>query len=259
MDKIFNCKSLIIGHRGVKTTMENTLESILQAIDMGVDGIEFDVWTCLTGEMILFHDKTLDRLAFKDEFFFNKTQGKNINQLQWYHLYNTELIDTMGKKYKIPKLYDILSHPKVYNSDVLINIELKDNSHEDLSNMIAELIEDGLYNPGRFLISSEFIGSLIYLDEFKKDLSEENKKYLNLKIGRIYSPENIIEKSLLEAVKSDSKVVTHVVLDKSLINSDIIDKIKKMKLDIFVYTVNDVDYNINTVEGIITDKPWIFF
>src|SRR3989304_406870 len=109
MNTVFNCKSMIIGHRGAKgEIMENTLESILYAINLGVDGIEF-------------HDETVDRLAFKDQFYFGCTSGFHINKLQWYHLYNTELIDSLGRKYKIPKLIDILRHPKVYSSDVLIN------------------------------------------------------------------------------------------------------------------------------------------
>ncbi|GAH09601.1 unnamed protein product, partial [marine sediment metagenome] len=72
----------------------NKAPKINTSNELGVDGIEFDVRRCYTGEIVLFHDETLDRLAFKDKFYFDKTKGKNINKLQWYHLYNTELIDS---------------------------------------------------------------------------------------------------------------------------------------------------------------------
>ena len=266
MDKPkFNCKSLIIGHRGVKSViMENTLESILHGIDMGVDGIEFDIQKCFTGELVLFHDRTLDRLAFKDDFFFQHSQNKTIDKLQWYHLYNTELIDLMGRKYKIPKLIDILRHPKVYKSDILINIEIKDTkSDELLADMIWDLVEEGLYNPGRFMISSYNIDSLIYFNEFKEDSEKKNQNYQNLKIGYIFAQKSLPQNGLLNEVKMRSKVITHVVIEKIILNQNLLDDIKEINLGVFVYTINDLSKimikNIeNKVEGIITDKPEIF-
>ncbi len=262
---IFNCKSLIIGHRGAKgDIMENTIESILYAIKTGVDGVEFDVQRCYTGELVLYHDETLDRLAFKDQFYFGKTRGKKIQNLQWYHLYNTELIDSLGRKYKIPKLVDILRHPTVYNSDVLINIEIKDHrSHEELVDLISDLVDEGLYNPGRFLVSSYLLDSLIYLYEFKEEAEIKDLNYQKFKIGWIFCPETIPVGGLLNSIKSHLKVLTHIILDKDMINTPLIDETKEMGLGVFVYTINqESDYPIpnlhNIVEGIITDKPKIF-
>lgn len=248
---IFNCKSMIIGHRGSKgDIMENTLESILYAIDTGVDGIEIDVRRCATGEIVLFHDETLDRLAFKDQFYFGNIKGIKINELQWYHLYNTELIDTMGRKFKIPKLIDILKHPKVYMSDVLINIEIKDlRSHEKVGDMISELVDEGLYTPDRFLISSYLYDPLMYFTEYKSDLIKSNQNYNQFKIGIIF----------FDSVNYVDPGFTHVILDRSLVDNSVINNNKK----IFVYTINNKsEYSIgnlhNIVDGIITDKPKYF-
>ncbi|GAF85873.1 unnamed protein product, partial [marine sediment metagenome] len=229
---IFNFKSMIIGHRGTKgKVMENTLESILYAIDLGVDGVEFDIQKCYTGEIVIFHDDTLDRLAFKDKFYFDKTKDKSISKLQWYHLYNTELIDALGRKYKIPKLIDILRHPKVYSSDILINIEIKDKtSHENLTTILMDLIDEGLYEPGRFMISSYHIEPLIYLKEFKDECFQKDQKYQNMKIGAIFAREYLHGKSLLNSVKMCSKVVTHVVLESILVNNRNINQINKLGL-----------------------------
>ena len=55
---------LNIGHRGAKGHVaENTLASIKKAIDLGADGIEIDVFKCLSGEIVVFHDKILDKLT----------------------------------------------------------------------------------------------------------------------------------------------------------------------------------------------------
>ena len=57
-------KTLKFGHRGAKGYLaENTIESIKKALELGVDGIEIDVHKCKSGELVVFHDFTLDRLT----------------------------------------------------------------------------------------------------------------------------------------------------------------------------------------------------
>lgn len=263
---LFNCKSLIIGHRGANgEIMENTLESILRAIELGVDGVEFDVHRCSTKEIILFHDDILtEKLVFKDQFYFSKTKGVPIQNLQWYHLYNTELIDSMGKKYKIPKLVDILYHPTVIESDVLIDIDIKDVMvSEPLTDLIFDLVEEGIYDSNRFFLSSHSWDVLIYLSEFKEDVIRKDEKYEKLKIGWVVSQENIHDLNILLDRENSLKVLTHLVIDKDILNQNLLDKIKNVGLRVYVYTINSKsEYPIpqldNIIEGIITDKPSIF-
>ena len=57
-------KPLIIGHRGAMGyETENTLASIQKAMDLGVDMIEIDVFKIKSGEIVVFHDDTLDRFS----------------------------------------------------------------------------------------------------------------------------------------------------------------------------------------------------
>ncbi|MEW6070963.1 MAG: glycerophosphodiester phosphodiesterase family protein [Planctomycetota bacterium] len=52
----------ILGHRGSpREAPENTLAGLRRAIDLGLDGIEYDVHGCASGEPVLIHDDTLDR------------------------------------------------------------------------------------------------------------------------------------------------------------------------------------------------------
>lgn len=262
-------KPLIIGHRGAKSEiMENTLESVLYSIGLGVDGIEIDVQTCRTGEVVLFHDDNLSRTAFKDKFYFDRTEGKKISELQWYHLYNTELIDSLGRKYKIPKLVDILSHPTVFGSDVLINIEIKDKiSHERVISIVSDLIDEGLYEPDRFMISSFHLEPLIYSKEFKDDLIEKEEGYKSLKIGLILAQEDQGEDDPLTVIETYSDTITHVVLENCMLDRNQENKtvktINSMGLKVFVYTVNSIkEYQEKSIDsscaGIITDNPSLF-
>ena len=242
---IFNFPALIIGHRGSKgNVMENTLESIIYAIESGVDGVHFDIRQCLTGEIVLFHDGTLDRLAFKDDFYFQHTQNKPINKLQWYHLYHTEIINGLGQKYRIPQLQDVLRCEKVYNSDVLINIQIHDSSYNGLTGLLTEVIQEGLYEPSRFLLSSTDDQTLIYLKEF-----QESENYEKLKIGKNLSADPLLSNNCLETKKTLDKVTTQQ--DFWIISSKFVNNCKCI-----VYS-NERGLE-NTANGIITDRPEIF-
>ncbi len=52
----------VIGHRGNRAhAPENTLPSLLEAVALGVDGLEFDLHISKDGVLVLMHDVTLDR------------------------------------------------------------------------------------------------------------------------------------------------------------------------------------------------------
>ncbi len=54
--------TLHIGHRGARALVdENTLESLLKAVELGVDMVEFDIQRTRDGVYVLMHDPTVDR------------------------------------------------------------------------------------------------------------------------------------------------------------------------------------------------------
>lgn len=59
---------LIIGHRGASAhETENTLAAFRRARRDGADGVELDVHLCRSGEVVVFHDDDLKRLAGRPE------------------------------------------------------------------------------------------------------------------------------------------------------------------------------------------------
>lgn len=53
---------LILGHRGApREAPENTIASLVRALDLGLDGVEYDVRRCASGDLVLFHDERLER------------------------------------------------------------------------------------------------------------------------------------------------------------------------------------------------------
>ena len=59
---------LVIGHRGASALEpENSLAAFRRAALDGADGVELDVLLCATGEVVVFHDDDLRRLAGRSE------------------------------------------------------------------------------------------------------------------------------------------------------------------------------------------------
>src|SRR5689334_24385700 len=57
-------RALVLGHRGASAEApENTLAAFRLALAQGADGVELDVWRCATGEVVVFHDGDLRRIA----------------------------------------------------------------------------------------------------------------------------------------------------------------------------------------------------
>ena len=102
-------RPLIIGHRGAKGYIaENTLPSIAKAMELGVDGIEIDIFLCKSGELVVFHDKKLDRLT------------NNHGYIESLEYDSIKKISVLGG-YKIPTIGEVL---KLIDGKVFLNIEL---------------------------------------------------------------------------------------------------------------------------------------
>jgi glycerophosphoryl diester phosphodiesterase len=64
----------ILGHRGVpREAPENTLSSLRRAVDLGLDGFEYDLHACASGEAVLLHDETLDRTTDASGLLITRT------------------------------------------------------------------------------------------------------------------------------------------------------------------------------------------
>ncbi|WP_304145153.1 glycerophosphodiester phosphodiesterase family protein [Mesoflavibacter zeaxanthinifaciens] len=132
--------TLKVGHRGVKGYIsENTLPSIQKALDLNVDGIEIDVHLCASGELVVFHDFTLDRMTNGTCEIGKQT----LSQLQ------NLLVDG---KYKIPMLTEVLD---LIKAKCLLNIELKgEKTALPTVKLLHQYFDKGTWTYNDILISS---------------------------------------------------------------------------------------------------------
>jgi glycerophosphoryl diester phosphodiesterase len=101
---------IVLAHRGASDArLENTLPAFTHAIERGADGVELDVQLSRDGEVIVFHDDDLARLAGRYE---------RVEHLGWDEL-SRVLLRGSGR---IPRLIDLLD---VWPTDRWLNVELK--------------------------------------------------------------------------------------------------------------------------------------
>ncbi len=100
----------IIGHRGARgTELENSLASIRAALDLNIDGIEFDIHHTKDNVFVVMHDPTTKRVATENVRIQNVTFAK----LRTIHLNNGQ---------SIPSLQEVLA----IAGNQLLYIDIKD-------------------------------------------------------------------------------------------------------------------------------------
>jgi glycerophosphoryl diester phosphodiesterase len=223
-------KPLIIGHRGAMGhETENTLPSIQKAMDLGVDMIEIDVFKLKSGEVVVFHDDTVDRLTNGP----GSIEGYNIIELK-------KLIVNGG--HQIPILQDVL---KLIDNKVALNIELKGAGTADRVNFIMNYyINKKNWSPENFIISS-----------FNWDELKEMRK-LNPDVAiAVLTEENPID--AIPMAKELQAVAINPYFKK--LDLDVANQIHDAGFKIYTWTVNepeDIDAMKKlAVDGIITNFP----
>jgi glycerophosphoryl diester phosphodiesterase len=221
---------LIIGHRGAKGHIaENTLPSIAKAIELGVDGIEIDIFKCASGELVVFHDKTLEKLT--------NTSG----YVEELDLDSIKRIDLLNG-YTIPTLNEVLD---LINGQVFLNIELKGSSTaKKTSELLRTYFKSKTWSPEKIIISS------FDWDELK--IFRQNNDEVPIAILTEDDPLDAIPIGLhLKAIALNP--------DFKTLNQKNVEKIHKAGFKIFPWTVNKIEDLIAIknlgVDGIITDFP----
>lgn len=222
--------TLVIGHRGAKGHLaENTLPSIDKAMYLGVDGVEIDIFRCASGELVVFHDQTLEKL----------TNGTGyIEQLD---LDSIRKIEVLGG-FTIPTLEEVLN---LIDGQVSLNIELKGSQTALLTDSLLKIFfMYEAWSPEKILISS-----------FNWD---ELKVFYN--INKEVPIAVLTEDDPIDAIPVAQSLKAKAINPnfKSLTKENV-DKIKKVGIQIFPWTVNqpdDISRMIDLgVDGIITDFP----
>ncbi|PTM11959.1 MAG: glycerophosphodiester phosphodiesterase [Bacteroidetes bacterium] len=220
---------LKIGHRGAKGhSIENTLESIIKALKLGVDGIEIDVHRCASGQLVVFHDFTLDRMTNTT----GEVSKHTLNQLK--------KVVVKGHR-QIPTLSEVLTF---IDNRCLLNIELKGHdTPKEASRLIEFFVEKKGWDYKNILVSS-------FQKEHLQTVFDINK---NIQLGVL------VDANLEEAVRF-AKTINAVSIhpDYTMLTLEIVENLKE-DFKVYTYRVNNLKpierISSYGVDGIITDYP----
>lgn len=128
----------VLGHRGICAKYpENTLESFKAALELKVDLIEFDVNMTRDRELVVIHDNTIDRTCDHN----GNVRDYTLAELKTF---NFSSKFTAGfEPTQIPTLREVLELVNKHSETVLLNVEIKDKTHEVVDMTIAMLREYG--------------------------------------------------------------------------------------------------------------------
>lgn len=228
--KMVEASPITIGHRGVcGHAPENTLISFSMALEMGVDAVELDVHLAKSGELVVIHDSTIDRVSNGKGLVADMT----IEELKGYTLAWGEKIPTLAE------VFDLI------NRRCIINVELKGPlTAKPVADLITKYVVEKGWGYEHFFVSSFNHHELF---TFHQLLPE------------------VLTGALLEGIPykyaafAEDIEATHVVLYLETVNKEFVVDAHMRGLKVFVYTVNDSNDMKHLldmgVDGIITNYP----
>lgn len=218
-----------MGHRGARgLAPENTLASVREALNAGVDWIEIDVWN-VDGELVVIHDQRVDRT----------TNG--VGYVQDFSLHDLRMLDA-GDCQRVPLLEEVI---ELVDGRCGLNVELKGTDCADAAvDSVNAAIRSGRWTREQFLLSSFDHSQLARV----KALDERIRTGLLLCGAPV---------DLANYAQSLGVWSVHFSLDFA--RADWVEEVQAAGLWAFVYTVNDQAdaarlYEMN-IDGIFTDYP----
>jgi len=228
---------LYIAHRGHKTyAPENTIEAAWYALENGATGLEIDLRICGSGEIVLFHDKTLLRHFSKSRILthtsFEKLKSFSFNN----HPYKADD--------KVTALTDFLEE---FKGTVPVNLDVKTlgSNNRDLINGLLKAVDD--------LNMQDQVWISAFNPVFMRQIKTARPA---LRTGFLFRNLSFIIRQIDILLDSDAWHPHH-----SLINDTFIKKARSKNKEIYTWTVNDPAkleiLKKYEIEGIITDKLFL--
>lgn len=205
----------IVGHRGGAAGYpENTLANFKKAVELGADGVEFDVQLSKDGEVVVIHDELIDR-TMTGSGLVRDHSLQELKKMSAGAYYSSDF-----KEEKIPTLEEVL---EVVKDLEIINIELKNYlDYPQLEEKVLELVD-------KFEIREQVI-----ISSFNHySLQKIKKLQPEIKTGAL-----LMAKMINAVDYAFKRGFNALHLHFLTADQEIIDKAHFMGLQLNVYTVN---------------------
>ena len=218
-----------IAHRGyVSKGVENSIEALEGAAEVGADYVEFDIILTKDNKFVVMHDYNLKRLAGLNK----RIQDMNFDEVVGL------TIKQGGYTSKIPSLEEFVTKAKELNMNLLI--ELKPHGAEP-SNYIDILIDE---------VKRLKLENYKFMSLNSKVMEELETKVPNLETGYVIP---------LQFGNFHQSNVDFFVIEDFSYRDRLVEQARKENKQVFVWTINDsaliTRYLQSPADGIITDEP----
>lgn len=222
----------VIGHRGCKYEIENTVNAVLAADKFKADYAEIDIQLTKDKVPIVIHDSNLLRLCDK----FSNVENLTLNQIKQLNLSSNNKVD------KIPTLEEVIKAAKSSVNKIGLLIELKGESHE-LVEKVVDIVE-----------KNSFGHKCIFMSLNYKFVIELQKLKPEWWIGYcVFGSVGELNQSILELN------IDFLAIEEGQANYNFISKARDYWLPVYIWTANNKkdikEYLEMGASGIITDQP----
>jgi glycerophosphoryl diester phosphodiesterase len=224
---------IVTAHRGASSVApENTLSAMIAAVEAGADFAELDVRLTRDGQVVLLHDRTLDRTTngTGDVWDFTLEELRSLEAGSWF----SEEYD--GEP--IPTLREVIRYAR---GRLSLNIEIKVSREEPT---IAAAVAD--------ILRSEGCGGSCLITSFSREIVEEVKRIApEIQTGFIFGsdyPADVFD--------GDWEILS---VNIEAVDSAFVASAREAGKSVHVWTVDDRDEIIRLiglgVNGIISNRP----
>ena len=223
----------VTAHRGASSVAsENTLAAMAAAVDAGADLAELDVRLTRDGQVVLMHDRTIDRTTngTGDLWDYSLSELREFDAGSWFSE------EFAGER--IPTLAEVIRFAR---ERLELNIEIKTSREEPT--IAAAVVE---------IIRSEECGDDCLITSFNREIVEEVKRIApEIRAGLIFGsdyPADVFDGEW------EILSVNHQVVDSTFVT-----RAKARGKSVHVWTVDDREEMIRLIElgvdGIISNRP----
>ena len=225
----------VIAHRGASAyATENTLSAVQKAVDLNSDAVEVDIWRTVNDSLVVFHDRTTQRLA-DDSLVVPEASFDELRNLR------------LKGGERIPSLRQVL---QILPPNMEIFIEIKCCWEKGQAGNVFPMLSELLYETETTDQATIISFNPEKLQDAKEFLPEVPVYWLT---GQKTAPRKIIELAL--NVKADGLNVHYGILSEELV-----DLARKSGLGVYTWTVNNPQkaeeliskYNLQCIT---TDRP----
>lgn len=171
-------KRLVAGHRGMMARYpENTLLSFEKALALGVDMLEMDINITKDGIPVVIHDRSVDRTTN------GKGAVRELNLKEIKALDAGVKFDAQFKGLKVPT-FEEFCQLMGNHRDVLLNVEIKDNTKECVDLTVGTLTRHSLVENCVFTCFDAVIVEHIHRDLSLPTQGFPDKRMANFKPGK---------------------------------------------------------------------------